>query len=110
MAEFIQVSTTASSRDEAERIAAALLEGRLAACVQILGPMQSRYWWKGSLESAEEWLCLIKTAEASYADVEKMIRATHSYEVPEIVAVPIVKGSAAYLDWVREETSKKQFS
>ena len=105
MSEFIQVTTTASTREEACRIAKALLERRLAACVQIAGPVESHYWWKGQLEQSAEWLCIIKTLRVKYASVEAAIRATHSYEVPEIVAVPIDAGSASYLAWLRNETS-----
>ncbi len=105
MSEFIQVTTTASTKEEAGRIAKALLDRRLAACVQIAGPIESHYWWKGQLEQSAEWLCIIKTLRVKYASVEAAIRANHSYEVPEIVAVPIETGSAPYLAWLRGEAS-----
>lgn len=105
MSEFIQVTTTASTKEEAGRIAKALLEQRLAACVQIAGPVESHYWWKGRLEQSAEWLCIVKTLRVKYAAVEAAIRAAHSYEVPEIVAVPIDTGSAPYLAWLRGEVS-----
>lgn len=105
MSEFIQVTTTASTKEEAGRIAKALLEQRLAACVQIAGPVESHYWWKGQLEQSAEWLCIVKTLRVKYAAVEAAIRANHSYEVPEIVAVPIETGSAPYLAWLRGEAS-----
>lgn len=104
MSEFILVTTTASTKEDAAKIAAALLEGRLAACVQILGPIESRYWWNGKIEQSTEWLCLIKTIRGKFPAVEAAIRSNHSYEVPEIVACPIELGSELYLEWLRRET------
>ncbi len=98
MADHVQVLTTAGSEEEAARIASALVERRLAACVQVLGPIVSRYRWQGVVEEAEEWQCLAKTEAARYPEVEAAIRELHSYEEPEIVATPIVAGSAGYLD------------
>ncbi len=106
MAETIQVMTTTPTREEAAKIAAALLENRLAACVQVAGPVESHYRWKGALERSTEWLCLIKTRRANYAAVEEAIRANHSYEVPEIIACPIEAGSEPYLAWLRAETAE----
>jgi len=100
---YLQVVTTTSREADAERIARTLLERRLAACVQIAGPVTSLYWWKGVLETSEEWLCSIKTGEAQYAALEKAIRKVHPYEVPEIVAIPIVAGSKDYLKWLQGE-------
>jgi periplasmic divalent cation tolerance protein len=104
MSDFIQVSTTAPSREEADRIAQILVERRLAACVQVMGPIESHYRWKGALERSAEWLCLVKTTRGNYAAVEAAIRASHPYEVPEIIACPIESGSEAYLAWLRAET------
>ena len=104
MSEYLQVSTTAASEEEARRIAAALLERRLAACVQVVGPIESRYWWEGKIEEASEWLCLIKTAAARYEEVEATIGELHSYEEPEVIATPIAAGGAGYLEWVRRTT------
>ena len=101
----MQVTTTLGSRDEADRLAGALVRERLAACVQVVGPIRSTYWWQGAVETAEEWLCLIKTADARYAALEARIKELHSYDVPEIVAVPITAGAAAYLDWIAAETT-----
>jgi periplasmic divalent cation tolerance protein len=98
--EHLQVLTAAGSEEEAERIAAALVERRLAACVQIVGPVASRYRWQGGVETAQEWLCLAKTAASRYPELEAAIRELHSYEEPEIVATPIVAGSAGYLAWL----------
>ncbi len=104
MSEYLQVSTTTASEEEARRIASALLERRLAACVQILGPIDSRYWWQGKIEAASEWLCLIKTSAARYEELEAAIAELHSYDEPEVIATPIVAGSEGYLGWVRGTT------
>jgi len=104
MTTYVQVSTAVSTRDEADRIAAALVERRLAACVQIVGPVQSIYRWQDAVERAEEWLCLIKTTADQYALVECAIRELHTYECPEIIATPIVAGSEGYLAWLGEQT------
>ena len=104
MSDFIQVTTTAPSREEADRIAQILVERRLAACVQVMGPIESCYRWKGALERSAEWLCLVKTTRGKYAAVEAAILANHPYEVPEIIACPIESGSEAYLAWLRAET------
>jgi periplasmic divalent cation tolerance protein len=98
---YLQVVTTTSREEDAERIARALLEKRLTACVQIAGPITSMYWWKENLETSGEWLCSIKTREDQFAALEKAIRKVHPYEVPEIVALPIVAGSKDYLKWLQ---------
>jgi periplasmic divalent cation tolerance protein len=102
MADFLQLQTTAGSAGEAERIAAALVERRLAACVQTVGPVASRYRWRGEVETDEEWLLLAKTAASRYPELEAAIRELHSYEEPEIVATPITAGSPGYLAWLTE--------
>ncbi len=99
-AEYLQVTTTAGSENEAERISAALVERRLAACVQVAGPITSRYRWQGEIETAREWLCVAKTTAERYPKLEAAIRELHSYDEPEIVATPIVAGSAGYLEWI----------
>ena len=106
MAAYIQVVTTTENKEDAETIAKALVERRLAACVQLVGPIQSTYWWKGSIETAQEWLCYIKTQESLYGELEKAIIAIHPYETPEIVAMPIVAGSDDYLEWLSREVKK----
>lgn len=98
----IQVITTTETAEEAERIAQDLLEKRLAACIQIVGPITSRYWWKGKQETAQEWQCIAKTTAEHYREVEETIRTLHSYDVPEIIALPILKALPAYLDWLRD--------
>jgi len=105
VAEYLQVLTTAGSEEEAERIGAALIERRLAACVQVIGPISSRYRWQGKIETAREWICIAKTEASRYPEVETAIRELHSYEEPEIVATPIVAGSKGYLDWVGHSVS-----
>jgi periplasmic divalent cation tolerance protein len=103
MTDYLQVLTTVGSEEEAGRIASLLVDRRLAACVQVLGPIVSRYRWQGTVERAEEWQCLAKTGAARYAEVEAAIRGAHSYEEPEIVAMPIVAGSPGYLKWIEAE-------
>jgi Uncharacterized protein involved in tolerance to divalent cations len=92
--------TTTETKEEAEKIAQYLVEQKLAACVQITGPITSIYRWKGKVENAQEWLCLIKTRDDLYNKVEAAIKKLHSYETPEIIAVPIIKGSTEYLSWL----------
>jgi periplasmic divalent cation tolerance protein len=103
---YIQVLTTAASRKDARRIAALLVRERLAACVQVLGPITSTYCWKGGIETTREWLCLAKTRKSLFTQVESAIRDVHPYEVPEILALPVVAGSLAYLDWLDRETRR----
>ncbi len=103
MPDCIQVLTTAPSEEEATRIARTLVEGRLAACVQVLGPVTSTYRWQGAIETGREWLCIAKTARHLHAEVEQAIRRVHSYQVPEILAVEVAAGSADYLAWLAGE-------
>lgn len=103
MSGFIQITTTFEKKSEAEQLALLLLEKRLAGCVQILGPMTSIYRWQARIEKSDEYLCLIKSHEELYAEVERTIKANHPYEVPQIVAVPIKSGSGEYLDWLGHE-------
>ena len=102
MTDCVQVLTTAGSEEEAGRIAGVLVEKRLAACVQVVGPIVSRYRWQGAIEEAREWQCLAKTTQAAYEAVEAAIREVHSYEEPEIIATPILAGSAGYLTWIED--------
>lgn len=101
----IVVLVTCGSRPEARKIARALLERQLAACVNLLpGRVESVYRWKGKVERAREVLLLIKTSRRVFAALEKEIRRLHSYEVPEIIALPISAGSPAYLKWISQST------
>ncbi len=99
------VITNLPDRAAAERLADALIAQRVAACVNILAPCRSVYRWKGAVQHDEEHPLLIKTSAARYAALEAAIRAGHPYELPEIIAVPIERGLAAYLDWVAAETA-----
>lgn len=101
----IVITTTTDTEQEARRIADTLLQKRLAACVQIIPSVESRYWWRGKLEATPEWLCLVKTTESKYPAIELAIRAGHSYDEPEIIALPVAKGSKGYLDWIKKETN-----
>jgi len=103
MNEYIQVATTVATEEEAGAIAKLLVEQRLAACVQVLGPMTSHYRWQGKMETAREYLCLAKSRAALYPAIEAAIKTAHSYEVPEIIAMPIIGGSKGYLAWLAEE-------
>ncbi|MGD0021372.1 MAG: divalent-cation tolerance protein CutA [Smithellaceae bacterium] len=100
MKSYIQITTTTETKEQAQTIAQHLVAEKLAACVQITGPIASIYRWKGKVETASEWLCLIKTSEDFYDKVEKAIKKLHPYETPEIIAVPIIKGSKEYLNWI----------
>jgi periplasmic divalent cation tolerance protein len=100
MADFIQVLTTTPTKENAQAVARALLEAKLAACVQIAGPIESSYWWEGKIETASEWHCLAKSRMHLFDQVESAIRAVHPYEVPEILVIRIEAGNAAYLDWL----------
>jgi len=100
----ILVFTTCGSEEEAGRVACALVDAQLAACVAVTPRIRSVYRWKGQVERAEEWALTVKTRAALYPRVEAAIRAAHSYETPEILAVPIAAGLEAYLHWIDEET------
>jgi periplasmic divalent cation tolerance protein len=102
MTDYIQVVTTTETRDQAKRIATHLVDLRLAGCVQVSGPLTSTYRWQGSVETAEEWACAVKTAADLYPAVEREIRALHAYNVPEILAFPVVSGHRAYLEWLAD--------
>ena len=100
---YIEVKTIFEKKDEALNLANLLLSKKLVACVQI-GEIQSLYHWKGKLENEKEYVLTMKTKETLYEEIEKTIKANHSYEVAEIVALPILKGSKEYLSWIDETT------
>jgi periplasmic divalent cation tolerance protein len=102
-AEAIQVVTTTAEKKDADALAKAVLDKRLAACVQVSGPIDSSYWWNGRLESAREWTVTMKTRRDLYANLEKLLLATHPYDQPEIIATPIVEISPGYLKWLSEQ-------
>jgi periplasmic divalent cation tolerance protein len=103
MGSYIQIITTTEKKEDAEKIAMILVEKKLAACVQIVGPIVSTYGWKGTIETATEWQCVIKSREGLFTEIERAIKAVHPYEVPEIIAVPIIGGSSEYMEWLRGE-------
>ena len=94
------VLTTAGSKEEAHKIARALVERRLAACVNIIPQIESVYRWQEKVEEAQEWLLLIKTSGAAFGRVRDSIKELHSYELPECISLAIEDGSAAYLKWI----------
>lgn len=100
----VQVVTTTGSKDEADRLARVAVEARLAACAQVLGPIASTYRWRGAVETAEEWMVVMKTAADRADALTESLLHEHSYDEPEIVTLPIAGGSAGYLSWVKEET------
>ena len=101
----LQVTVAASSREEADRITGSAVERRLAACGQVAGPMRSTFRWEGRVQTAEEWLCILKTTRARYPELEQHVRTAHSYDNPEIIATAIAAGGADYLAWIRAETA-----
>ena len=103
MESYVQIVTTTEKKEDAEKIAMTLVERKLDACVQIAGPIFSTYRWKGNIETAEEWQCVIKTREDLYKEIEKNIKSVHPYEVPEIIVIPICAGSGDYLEWLQGE-------
>ncbi len=101
--EAIQVITTTAEKSAADSLAKAVLEKRLAACVQVSGPIDSSYWWNGRLETASEWTVTIKTRRDLYPKLEKLLLAQHPYDQPEIIATPVVEISPGYLKWLVEQ-------
>jgi periplasmic divalent cation tolerance protein len=99
-AEPLVVLTTCGSREDAERLAAGLVEDRLAACVNIVGDVMSIYRWQGQVERERESLLVIKTTEAAFVAVERAIQARSGYAVPEVLAIRAPLGSRSYLDWL----------
>lgn len=102
---YITVTTTCDSRADAEKIAEELVAQRACACAQIFGPILSVYRWKGKVKRSEEWSITAKTRSELFKDVKEIVSSLHSYDVPEIVVLPIAGGSTDYLSWIGEETS-----
>ena len=100
----MQVVTTVDSEDSAAQLARGIVGARLAACVQIVGPIRSLYWWQGSIDDAREWQLVIKTTSARLSALESHIKENHSYDTPEITFTEISGGSREYLDWISAET------
>ncbi|MFQ5665473.1 MAG: divalent-cation tolerance protein CutA [Candidatus Binatia bacterium] len=104
----IVVLVTVGSEEEGERIAAALVTEHLAACVNLVGPVRSIYWWEGQVQREREHLLVIKTRKRLFAKLAARVTALHSYDTPEVIALPITAGLAAYLDWLRGATRSQQ--
>ena len=98
------VLVTCGSEEEALKIAHALVEDHLVACVNLLTPIRSIYRWEGKIWDEKEWLLIIKTQAKRFDELEKRVKSLHSYAVPEIISLPIVEGSSPYLTWIRENT------
>jgi periplasmic divalent cation tolerance protein len=98
----IIVLTTTPSREEAEKIAKTLLEEKLIACANIIGPAYSLFWWQGKIDTAQEHLILMKTRRDLFGKVSERVKTLHSYQVPEIIATRIIEGSKDYLKWLDE--------
>ena len=104
MTEHVVVLVTAASADEAARLGRTLVEERLAACANVVGPIRSIYRWQGAITRDDEHLLLIKTTAARYAALEARVLSLHAYENPEVIAVPVEQGAAGYLEWIKDVT------
>jgi len=104
--DFVVVLVTAGSVEEAERLARTLVEERLVGCANVVGPIRSIYRWQGAVEEATERLLVLKARATDVAALERRIRALHSYDVPEVLALPLRAGSAAYLAWLADVTAR----
>lgn len=102
---YIVVFITTSTREEAQQIAGLLLEQRQAACVNIIAKVDSRFWWEGKLDSAQESLLVVKTKASLLPKIIELVKGAHSYTVPEIIALPVVGGNRDYLDWIDKEVT-----
>ncbi|HJQ69667.1 MAG TPA: divalent-cation tolerance protein CutA [Blastocatellia bacterium] len=107
MSDELIIFVTAPNEDEALRIADALVEEQLAACVNIISGVESIYHWQGRVERDRELLMIIKSSAGRYADLERRVKELHSYTTPEIIGFRIERGSQSYLDWIRDSTPQK---
>jgi periplasmic divalent cation tolerance protein len=105
MVDYIQVLITIDREEKARDLQRLLVERRAAACVQVMGPIDSTYWWAGEVEDAQEWICLAKTQAERYDMLESLVKENHPYDVPEILAIPVLTGNKEYLDWINTETT-----
>ncbi len=105
MTNIIQIVTTVGDEGAGEVLGRHLVDARLAACCQVVGPIRSIYRWKGAVEEADEWYCVLKTRSSLYRQVEEEIKRLHPYEIPEIIAVTIDEALPAYIVWVEEQTT-----
>ncbi len=108
MTDKIVVLSTCGSRDEARRLARRLVEQRVAACVSVAPAVESVYRWQGNVETSEEWLLIIKSTRESWESLVAELRAGHSYEVPEVLALPVLDGFPPYLEWITQQVSKEK--
>lgn len=106
--EPLLVFVTCGSEEEALRIAHALIEDHLAACVNLIAPVRSIYRWEGKVWDEKEWLLLVKTQKKRWAEVESKVKSLHSYTVPEIIGLPILEGSPSYLKWLEAMTEREK--
>ena len=98
----IVILITSSSKEEAKKLTRVLIEEKLAACVNILSGVESLYWWKGKIESSKEWMLVVKTLGKMANKIVKRVKEIHSYEIPEVIALPIVQGNKDYLQWISD--------
>jgi len=105
--EYVVILITCPDRDSGRKIAFGLVENRLAACVNIISGLNSIYYWQGKIEDDSEALLIVKTQGSLFEEVEKFVKENHPYTVPEIIALPVVKGSEDYLKWIKETTRKQ---
>ena len=103
MTDKIVVFSTCGSAQEAERLARRLVDERLAACVNVISPVRSFYRWKGAIEDAAEWLLIIKSSRHLFDPLRVALESAHSYELPEVIGIPVVEGSRGYLAWMEQE-------
>lgn len=108
MTDKIVVLSTCASAAEAERLARRLIDERLAACVNVISPVRSFYRWKGAVEDSAEWLLIIKSSRELFASLSAALESAHSYELPEIIALPVIEGSQNYLSWIERELSRAE--
>lgn len=102
MSPHVVVIVTVANREEAEKIVRSLLEERLIACANIVGPLYSVFWWEGKIDEASEFLVFMKSHENHFERLSEKVAQIHSYELPEIIALPIIKGSPPYLGWLSD--------
>ena len=103
--DYVVVFVTASSEDEAQKIAHNLLQNKLVACANIIGGIKSMYWWQGKIDQSAECLLVLKTQKKLFSKLTKAVKALHSYDLPEIIALSIVEGEDNYLKWISTETA-----
>jgi len=98
--QYVAVFITAPNKKEAEKVSEILLDKRVASCVNILGSVDSHFWWKGKKERVKEYLLIAKTTRRAMRKLVKIVKSAHSYDVPEIIAIPIIAGYRPYLNWI----------